>query len=43
MMLLFLIPIYGKNIPFGVHVAWQMTEVILLLILSAIWHDYYNG
>ena len=40
MMLLFLIPVIGDNIPMGVHIAWQMTEVILLFILSAIWHDY---
>lgn len=40
MMLLFLIPVIGEDIPMGVHIAWQMTEIILLLILSAIWHDY---
>lgn len=40
MMLLFLIPVLGGSVPMGVHIAWQMTEIILLLILSAIWHDY---
>lgn len=40
MMLLFLIPVLGEDLPIGIHVAWQMTEIILLLILSAIWHDY---
>ena len=40
MMLLFLIPVLGKDVPLGVHIAWQMAEIILLLILSAIWHDY---
>ena len=40
MMLLFLIPVLSDNIPVGVHIAWQMTEVILLFILSAIWKDY---
>lgn len=40
MMLLFLIPAIGENIPIGIHIAWQMTEIILLFILSAIWHDY---
>lgn len=40
MVLLFLIPVIGDDIPIGVHIAWQMTEIILLLILSAIWHDY---
>lgn len=40
MMLLFLIPALGKTIPLGIHIAWQTTEIILLLILSAIWHDY---
>jgi hypothetical protein len=40
MVLLFLIPVLGDGISLGVHVAWQMTEIILLLILSAIWHDY---
>lgn len=42
MMLLFMIPVIGEDIPIGVHIAWQMTEIILLLILSAIWHDYNN-
>ena len=40
MMLLFIIPIRYNNVPMGVHIAWQMTEVILLFILSALWHDY---
>lgn len=40
MVLLFLIPVLGENTPIGVHIAWQMTEIILLLILSALWHDY---
>lgn len=40
MVLLFLIPVIGDGVPVGVHIAWQMTEIILLLILSAIWHDY---
>lgn len=42
MVLLFLIPVLcdGKPVGVGVHIAWQMTEIILLLILSAIWHDY---
>lgn len=40
MMLLFLIPVLGEDIPIGIHIAWQVTEVILLFILSAIWHDY---
>lgn len=40
MMLLFLIPVIGEDIPIGIHIAWQMTEIILLLTLSAIWHDY---
>ena len=40
MVLLFLIPIIGDGVPVGVHIAWQMTELILLFILSAIWHDY---
>jgi hypothetical protein len=40
MVLLFLIPVIGDGVPVGVHIAWQMTEIILLFILSAIWHDY---
>lgn len=40
MVLLFLIPVIGDGVPVGVHIAWQMTELILLFILSAIWHDY---
>lgn len=40
MMLLFSIPVLGENIPIGIHIAWQMAEIILLFILSAIWHDY---
>jgi hypothetical protein len=40
MTLLFSIPVLGENIPIGIHIAWQMTEIILLFILSAIWHDY---
>lgn len=40
MVLLFMIPVIGDNIPMGVHIAWQMTEIILLFILSALWHDY---
>jgi len=42
MMLLFLIPILTEDVPIVVHIAWQLTEVILLFILSAIWHDYNN-
>lgn len=40
MVLLFVIPVIGKDAPLGIHIAWQMTEVILLFILSAVWHDY---
>ena len=40
MVLLFLISVIGDGVPVGVHIAWQMTELILLFILSAIWHDY---
>ena len=40
MVLLFMIPVLGENIPIAIHIAWQMTEIILLFILSAIWHDY---
>ena len=42
MMLLFLIPAICDSVPMGVHVAWQMTEVILLFILHAIWYDYFE-
>ena len=40
MVLLFLIPVLGEELPIAIHIAWQMTEIILLLILSAVWHDY---
>lgn len=40
MMVLFLIPALCEDLPIGAHIAWQMTELILLFILSAIWHDY---
>ena len=40
MMLLFLIPVLSDEVPVKVHILWQMAEVILLYILSAVWHDY---
>ena len=40
MMLLFFIPAIGESIPIGIHIAWQTAEIILLFILSALWHDY---
>lgn len=40
MTLLFLIPVLGGDVPMSVHVAWQMTEIILLATLHALWHGY---